>query len=404
MAALALTGSIAAVWPDTGSGGPSYLFVWAGDEDGKDSDFLAVVNVNPAEDTYGSVVATLPVAAVATMPHHTEYEYPPNDTLFANGWVAGRTFLIDLHDPLHPKLAGTFGERLGYRFPHSFARLPGGSVLATFQSFGEAYAPGGGLVEIDASGAGVRSASAQTTDADSALIWPYSLAALPHLDRVVSTNSDMGMPPWDKWSYHDTYHVQIWSLSDLALLHTVALPKSPTGTHHIAPNEPRVLADGSVYVNTFSCGLYLLDGVDTANPKADLVYTFPGGVPLESECFVPVVFGEYWIQTVPALPGLIALDVSEPEKPVEASRLVLSDHYPMPHWLAADRSTGRLVVTGADMSWVLIVRFDDQSGAMTIDESFREKGSEMAGIDFGRDVWPHGATGPAFVHGALFGP
>ena len=44
--------------------------------------------------------------------------------------------------------------------------------------------------------------------------------------------------------------------------------------------------------------------------------------------------------------GLIVLDVSDPAKPIEVSRLTLNERYPMPHWLAADRTSGRLVVTG----------------------------------------------------------
>jgi len=383
--------------------GSSYLFVWAGDADGQDSDFLAVVDVRRSEPTYGRVVATLPVGVRGTMPHHTEYEYPTNDTLFANGWVAGRTFLIDLRYPLKPSLVTQFEGLQGYSFPHSFARLPGGDVLATFQSYGDDYAPGGGLVEIDSRGRGVGSASARTTEADSSLIWPYSLVVVPEMDRAISTNADMGMPPWDQWTFHDTYHVQVWSVSDLRLVATVPLPRAPDGTHHIGPSEPRVLADGTVYVATFSCGLYRIDGLQSEHPEASFVFAFPGGVTSVNECSVPVVYGSYWIQTVPALPGLVALDVSDPDEPVEVSSLILPEQYPMPHWLAADRSSGRIVVTGDGGSWVLLVDFDDDSGAMKIDETFREPGATHAGIDFDRTHWPHGDTGAAIVHGALFG-
>jgi hypothetical protein len=121
------------------------------------------------------------------------------------------------------------------------------------------------------------------------------------------------------------------------------------------------------------------------------------------ECAVPVVYGHYWIQTVPALPGLIVLDVSDPAKPVEVSRLMLDQRYPMPHWLAADRRSGRLVVTGDGGSWVLIVELDEETGELTVDEAFRDKGASHAGIDFARPQWPHGETGAAIVHGALFG-
>ena len=100
----------------------------------------------------------------------------------------------------------------------------------------------------------------------------------------------MGMPPWDEWTYHDTYHVQIWSLNDLRLVATVPLPEVEQGPYHIAPPaEPRVLSDGTVYVNTFSCGLYRIDGLESASPKAVFVHAFPGGTPLETDCFVPTV-------------------------------------------------------------------------------------------------------------------
>jgi hypothetical protein len=75
----------------------------------------------------------------------------------------------------------------------------------------------------------------------------------------------------------------------------------------------------------------------------------------------------------------------------------------MPHWVAADRAGGRLIVTGSDLSWALVVAFDGATGAMSVDESFRSPGSDRPGVSFERATWPHGETGPAFVHGALFG-
>lgn len=392
--------------PDTHSipsGESAFLFVWAGDQDARDSDFLAVIDARRSEPTYGHVLATLPVQATGTMPHHTDYEYPANDTLFANGWVAGRTFLIDLNNPLDPKLAGEFTDAAGYRYPHSFAQLPNGHRLVTFQSTGDRYAPPGGLVELDARGRAIRSASAATPEIDSALTWPYSLAVLPEIDRVVTTSADMGMPPWDEWVWHDTYHVQVWSLDELALLVSVPLPEVKGQRYHFAPAEPRVLADGTVYVVTFSCGLYRLDGLESDRPEATFVHAFPGGE-LGSECFVPVVYGDYWIQTVPALPGLIVLDVSDPDEPVEVSRLILDDRFAMPHWVAADRASGRVIVTGAGQSWVLMLDFDEEAGALSIDGDFRDSGAEQPGVSFDRVDWPHGETGAAIVHGALFMP
>ncbi|MBP9235829.1 MAG: hypothetical protein KBF30_14230 [Hyphomonadaceae bacterium] len=69
----------------------------------------------------------------------------------------------------------------------------------------------------------------------------------------------------------------------------------------------------------------------------------------------------------------------------------------MPHWIAADRKSDRLVVTGNDMSWALIVKLDLATGVMKVDETLPD------GMNFDRASWPHGDSGPARVHGALFG-
>lgn len=46
------------------------LYVWAGDKDERDSDFLAVIDVQPNSATYGDVIATEPVRMNGTLPHH----------------------------------------------------------------------------------------------------------------------------------------------------------------------------------------------------------------------------------------------------------------------------------------------------------------------------------------------
>lgn len=395
------------------STGSPYLFVWAGDEARKSNDFLAVIDANPSSDSYGRIVNTVPVGITGSMPHHTEYEFPQSNLLFANGWVAGHTFIFDLSRPVQPRIATQFQDRAGYSFPHSFVRLPNGDVLATFQSHSGSLAADGGLVEIRNDGSVVRSSSALDPAIDKDLIWPYSMTVVPQLDRVVSSSSPMGWPDWGKlppgsWTLKKindqvTSQVQVWRLSDLHLLTTVTLP-SDSGQHNRWPAEPRLLPDGSIYVNTFSCGLYRMKDVTGARPSAELAYTFPGGDSMHTICSVPVVVGHYWIQTVAALPGLIALDISHPEKPVEVSRLVFDSHFPMPHWLAADRKSDRLVVTGDMESWVLVARFDPEKGQLSLDQNFREPGATVPGISFDRQQWPHGKAGRALVHGALFGP
>lgn len=198
-----------------------YLFVWAGDGDGKESDFLAVIDARPDAASYGEIVATLPVGFRGTFPHHTEYEFPADSQLFANGWGAGQTFVIDLRDPQKPKLANHFKTISDFAFPHSYARLPNGNILATFQVKAKGYEPPGALVELDPRGKLIRASSADVAGMDKKQLWPYSLLVLPKLDRVVTTSTEMGLPKWaipqshggshESHTLTDTHHVQIWA-------------------------------------------------------------------------------------------------------------------------------------------------------------------------------------------------
>lgn len=384
--------------PEMNNDGSSYLFVWAGDADGADADFLAVLDARGGEATYGDIVATAPVDMKLGQPHHTEYEFPESGMLFADGWLASRTFLFDLKDPKVPKVAATFDGLDGYSYPHSYARLKNGNVLATFQGRDGVYGTPGGLVEIDPAGNAVRSASVLAPGSPEEKAWPYSLAVSPAMPRAIVSMAEMGMPPWEE--FERTNKVQIWDTDKLRMVAEIALPEEESGWRHLDPAEPRFTANGTAFVATFSCGLYRIDGVDGDNPHAEFVFGFPGGDKFSNACTVPVIVGHYWIQTVMEINGLIVVDLSDPKAPREAFRLQL-DHekYMMPHWVAADRQSNRIVVTGNDLSWVLVLNINPGTGELTIDESFGDGGR----VSFDRADWPHGASGKAVVHGSLFG-
>ena len=375
-----------------------YLYAWASHAEHEKGAFLAVIDSDPASPSYGQVVATAPTGMTAGAAHHTEYEMPSGSTLFANDWGTGKTFVFDMSDRKRPRVAAHFDRAGDYIFPHSFARLPNGNVVATFQSVGKDYAPPGGLVELDNKGALVRGSGSATPDIPTAINWPYSLAVVPGTDHILTTSTDMGRGR--DWKSPETSHVQLWSASTLKLRASIALPagKDVATKVNIYPAEPRTLADGSVYVNTFTCGLYRIEGLDTAAPRATFVHAFPGGAGDHDMCAVPVVYGKYWIQTTGANNGLVVLDVSDPAKPREVSRLSLPERWHMPHWISADRKRGRIAVTGQYAGWLAMLKFDATTGSLSIDEDFGDQG----GIVFDRADWPHKATGKTIVHGVVF--
>jgi hypothetical protein len=321
---------------------------------------------------------------------------PAAGFLFANAFESGSTTVFDLREPAHPSVVTTFGDLDGYMHPHTYVRLPNGHVLATFQYHGGhgPKADGGGLVEIDERGRMVRTSSAMDPAAKDELIRPYSLIVVPSLDRVVSTNTSM--------HFKDdgiTRTVQIWRLSDLKLLRTVVLPAGPAGSEQTLPGEPRLLADGkTVWVHTFSCGLYQLDGLDGNQSSARLMKTFEG-----ERCAVPLRLGHYWVQTLFTTHALVAYDISDSGHIREVSRITF-DERQKPHWISADADGRRIVLNSGEYGEhrLYIVNFDPATGALTLDQSFRDAGSKVAGVSMDGKSWPHGFQGDAYPHGTVF--
>jgi hypothetical protein len=371
-----------------------YLFAWTGDADKKNMDFLAVIDADPASPTYGKLITTLVTDQPTMRVHHTEYVMPASGMLFANDHEAGRTFIFDVRDALHPKVVTSFTDMDGYMHPHSYLRLPNGHVLAAFQhrhpgNSEDQMGQSGGLVEIDDQGKVIRSASSADAAFPDALLNPYSLVVIPDIDRVVSTNSSM----------HEEYifagvTYQVWRLSDLKLLKTENLDVGANHYGQISPEEPRLGADGAVYVQTLGCGIERITDIATDEPKSKLVWTFPG-----SFCGVPTIVGHFLIQSVPATHGLIVLDISNGAKPVEVSRLKLSAKY-FPHWTSWDEKTGRLVVTGSE-NRLYLLKLDEATGAVAVDTAFHDANGKP-GFDFANREWPQGWKGSGVPHGVVF--
>lgn len=393
---------------------PSYLFLWAGDADGKASDFLAVIDATPSSPHYGQVVASIPTGVVGTHPHHTEGEMPANGHLLANGFHAGRTWLFDLTRPLQPKIITSFGDLGGYSHPHTYVRLANGHVLATFQyrampgdmDMHQMSGPHsmsdsvehttGGLVEMNERGQLVRSGDARDASIDQKHIYPYSVLPMPSINRAVSTTTDMN----EADTLATSEWIQFWRLSDLKLLKSIALEPGPRGNENRFTGEPRLLPDGkSVYIHTFNCGLYLVKGIDRPEPTAKFVMAFEG-----TNCGVPILTGHYWLQPVPEAHALLSMDITDPMHPREVSRVKLGDDE-SPHWLAIDLTGRRLVVNSggyAKGNRLYVINFDRRNGQLSFDDKFRDAGSERPGIDLTGKTWPHGFTGKAVPHGTVF--
>jgi hypothetical protein len=373
----------------------SYLYLWAGDDAKQSNDFLAVLDADPSSPHYGQPVASVIAPGPTGTPHHTELEMSQDGFFLANAFESGRTNVFDLRQPLHPLFVTSFGDLDGYMHPHTYVRLANGHVLATFQYHGGhgPTADGGGLVEFDEAGKLIRSSSAMDPAAKTELIRPYSLVVVPTLDRVLSTNTAMHEKDGEART------IQIWRLSDLKLLQTIALPKGPRGKENEDPGEPQLAEDGNtVLVHTFNCGLYEVKGIDTAQPAVRHLKTFDG-----ESCAVPKRIGHYWLQTLFSAHAIAAYDISDPSNIRETSRITFNDKQ-KPHWIAVDETNKRIIMNSGEYGEhrLYMLNFDPANGVLTLDKNFRDPGSNQPGVSMDGKSWPHGFKGDAYAHGTVF--
>jgi len=130
------------------------------------------------------------------------------------------------------------------------------------------------------------------------------------------------------------------------------------------------------------------------------VYTFPG-----NWCGVPTIVGHYLVQSAGATHGLIVLDITNGAKPVEVSRLKLSDTY-QPHWTGWDPKTQRIVVTSSMWSpeyteRLYLLKLNPATGALMLDDAFRDVDGKI-GFSFANREWPQGWKGSGLPHGVVF--
>lgn len=350
-----------------------YLFTWAMEtRDPLDTmpagstmgnDVLAVFDVSSDALPFGKLVGFLPTGSKAKMAHHTNYLLPPDNVLYANDWMANRTFVFNVADATRPRLVRHFAGIGKYSYPHAFVYLPNGNTLATFQYAGGFNKGPGGLVEFDSRG---------------------RVAVSQKLDRVVTSSADM-------MGAQESHVAQVWRLSDLKLLKTMVLPKPAVWYVDTAADssEPRTLSDGTtIVVPSFNCGLFLVDGLASKNPTLRHVYDLG-----YRTCEVPIVAGNYLVEAAQSGHALVSLDVRDPAHPREASRLLLAgDEYP--HWIAIEPNENRIAITGrgALATHVRFATIDPDTGTLTLDPD---------SIDMKR-AWPDGWNGAAVPHGSVF--
>ena len=132
-------------------------------------DMLLVLDVDSASTGFGQVVGELALDTAGGMPHHIERRVGDDSLVFANGWIANRSWIFDVGIATRPVVRATFQSAGGaMAWAHDFTRLPNGNVLVAFNGGPGAYVGPGGVAEVDRDGAVIQSAMATMPAARSA--------------------------------------------------------------------------------------------------------------------------------------------------------------------------------------------------------------------------------------------
>jgi selenium-binding protein 1 len=209
------------------AGAEKYLYVYAVDADGKENDFLAVVDVSPASGTYGKVTTTVDIGSAGNEPHHMGFT-DDRTKIWAGTLMSKKLFIFDVAtDPAKPKIVNTIDDitaATGLHGPHTYYALPG-RMLITFLSSADG-APPGGLAEFTNDGQLVRAIKHPA-----AAPYAYDVAVKPEINRMVTSsftvlrNYQKPLAQWDMKDGGNT--LLIWDFKERKVLQTLTTDPVP---------------------------------------------------------------------------------------------------------------------------------------------------------------------------------
>jgi methanethiol oxidase len=162
----------------------SVLYVWTRDAGGAGSDFIAVVDADPASPSFGRIVSTAPTGSTRNEAHHFGYAEGA-DRIFAGGIMSNRFFLYDIgSDARQLRLTREVDlEGTGYTGPHTAYAIPGGLLVTMMGDTGGDGA--GAIVELDTEGE-VRNVLPAPLH-ESRPVNLYDITVLPRTNRMLTT-------------------------------------------------------------------------------------------------------------------------------------------------------------------------------------------------------------------------
>ena len=209
------------------AGPEKFLYISAVDADGRDNDFLAVVDVSLPSPTYGRVVNTLSLGSAGNEPHHMGWS-DDRTKIWVGTLLSKKLFIVDVAaDPSRPTIVKTIEDIsavTGLHGPHTYYALPG-RMLLTFLSSADGNPPGG-MAEFTDDGELVRVIK---NPADSP--YAYDVAVKPDVNRMITSsftplrNYRKPLPQWDMKDGGNT--LLVWDFKERKVIQTLTTDPVP---------------------------------------------------------------------------------------------------------------------------------------------------------------------------------
>lgn len=161
-----------------------YLYVFCVDADAKDNDFVAVIDVNPDSDTFGTITYTVDLGSKGNETHHWGYT-DDRTKIWAGGLFSSKIWILDVAtDPAKPKIEKVLEnipKVAGLTGPHTYYALPG-RMLISFLGSADGSIPAG-MAEFTNDGKFIR-----RIDNPEGAPYGYDVAVKPDLNRMVTSS------------------------------------------------------------------------------------------------------------------------------------------------------------------------------------------------------------------------
>ncbi len=315
------------------------LYVWTRDASGDGSDFIAVIDVDPASDRYGSIIGTAPTGSTGNEAHHFGYT-ADRSRIFGGGMFSNTLFVYDVEtDPRSPRLLRQVDlSGSGYVGPHTPYAVPGGVLVAMM---GAADGGSGALLKVDDEGRVGRAYPAPTNHGRP--IHLYDVVINPGANRMLASSFAHaehfmhGVPDPE----HVGSEVVVWDWESGEVVQVEELDPSTVVLRWL--RSPG--ANGGFVPSAFGNSVWHWSDPDgTGRYEFERVLALPdGSLPVDLRLSHD---DRYMFLSLWAAGEVRQYDIADPRNP----RLVDTVRVPQPNMMRLSHDSGRLYVTNSILS------------------------------------------------------